>query len=484
MTVGAIQPSSPVVPQQDSTTTVPGRSNAQSDAAINSVTSHLGAAALDAMAKPDFFQSLAADAPKLLLGLIPVVGPIINLVQIFSKVAEYSGTATPAQNAPVIPNKTAVPQKPAKREDDEGELRASAKEILEVEHTERGSFGDATNGGSGSLTARARLGARADAVATTTATGARAAAGAAVEADARIVVEGEIHGSAGKAKGKAQAYARAHADVRGSAEVDVTKGATLKAGASSGAEAGADAQVCAETAPIVKFGGYDLKAGANASGYAVSGTGASCSAEATATFNPPEIVGQVGARAFAGARAGAQARLGTGPFKLDVGIDARAGAGVEYGLDFSFKDGKLSMKGFAGIAAAVGLGTNFNLSIDFNELGSMVAGIFGQVAMDAPKGSPGQAAAAGIADFVKFATPFVAKAAEKYSSVDLLNGEGTDKTERSGTVKRDDPALSDLSQKERDAIQEADLARGQQRLDQDLKNLGNGSRSSLDSRLV
>lgn len=483
MTVGAIQSSSPVIPQQDSTTTVPGRSNAQSDAALNSVTSHLGAAALDAMAKPDFFQSLAADAPKLLLGLIPVVGPIINLVQIFSKVAEYSGTATPAPNAPVIPNKTSL-QQPKEQQGDDGELRTSAKEKLEVEHTESGSFGDAANGGSGKMTARTGIGARADAVAMTTATGGRAAAGAAVEADARVMVEGEVHGTAGRAKGQAQAYAHAYAQAQGSAEVDVTRGATLRAGAATGAEAGADAQVCAETSPLVKFGGYDLRAGANASGYATSGTGASCSAEATATFNPPEIVGQVGARAFAGARAGAHASLGTGPFKLDVGIDARAGAGVEYGLDFSFKDGKLSMKGFAGIAAAVGLGTNFNLSIDFNELGSMVAGIFGQVAMDAPKGSPGQAAAAGIADFVKFATPFAAKAAEKYSNIDLLHGEGADQTDRSGTVKRDDPALAGLSQPERDAIQEADLKRGQQQLDRDLNQLGRNSGSRIDRPLV
>lgn len=482
MTVGAIQPSSPVIPQQDSTTSFPSRSNAQSDAAINSVTSHLGNAALQAMAKPDFFQSLAADAPKLLLGLIPVVGPIINLVQIFSKVAEYSGTATPAQNAPVIPNKPVLPQSTKKKEDD-NELRESVSERVGVEHTERGSFGDARNGGSGSVTARADAGVRADAVATVGPDGARVAGGVRAEAGVAVNARGELHGDAGRLVGEANAYVRAHAEAKGEAQVGPA-GLTARAGASSGAEAGANAQVCAETAPIVKLGDYNLKAGANAAGYATSGTGASCSAEATATFNPPEIVGQVGARAFAGARAGAQASLGTGPFKLDVGIDARAGAGVEYGLDFSFKDGKLSMKGFAGIAAAVGLGTNFNLSIDFNELGSMVAGIFGQVAMDAPKGSPGQAAAAGIADFVKFATPFAAKAAEKYSNVDLLNGEGADKTERSGTVKRDDPALGDLSQKERDAIQEADLDREQRQLDTNLKNLGTGSRSGLDRRLV
>jgi hypothetical protein len=483
MSVGPVQSSSPVIPQQDSTTSAPSRSNAQSDAAINSITSHLGNAALQAMAKPDFFQSLAADAPKLLLGLIPVVGPFINLVQIFSKVAEYSGTATPAQNASVIPNKAGIPQQPKKLKEEVDELRESGSERVGVEHTERGSFGDARNGGSGSLTARADAGVRGDAVATVGPDGARVAVGGRAEAGVAVSARGEIHGDAGRVAGEANAYARAYAEGKGEAQVGPA-GLTARASAAAGAEAGADARVCAETAPIVKLGGYDLKAGADASGYAISGTGASCGAEATATFNPPEVVGQVGARAFAGARAGAQASLGTGPFKLDVGIDARAGAGVEYGLDFSFKDGKFNMKGFAGIAAAVGLGTNFNLSIDFNDLGAMVAGIFGQVAMDAPKGSPGQAAAAGIADFVKFATPFAAKAAEKSSNIDLLNGEGAPKTERSGSVKRDDPDLERLSQKERDAIQEADLKRGQQNLERDLKQFGSGSRSSLGSSLV
>ncbi|MBE2250360.1 MAG: hypothetical protein IAE78_12520 [Myxococcus sp.] len=482
MSVGAVGPAAPVAPQQDTTTQSPGRSNAQSDAFLNSVAPHLAQSALEAAtAKPFDLASLGADAPRLLLGLIPIVGPFILLGPLFSKVAGFASQhdAKPANpNAPVIPNRA-----PAAGQKD-GELRASAKEETSVEHTESGSFGDEKNGGSGKLTARARAGARADAVATTTATGARAAAGAVVEAEARCVVEGEIHGSAGKAKGKAQAYVRAHAEAQGSAEVDVTKGATLKAGASSGAEAGADALVCAETAPIASLGGYDLKAGANASGYAVSGTGASCSAEATATFNPPEVVGQVGARAFAGARAGAHASIGTGPFKLDVGIDARAGAGAEYGLDFSFKDGKLSMKGFAGVAAAVGLGTNFNLAIDFNDLGALVAGIFGQVAMDAPKGSPGQAVASGISDFVKLATPFVARAADKYSNFDLLNGTGGATEERTGSVRRDDPDSAQLSQRDRDARQEADLKRGQQRLQSDLNNLGANSGSRLDRSVV
>lgn len=161
----------------------------------------------------------------------------------------------------------------------------------------------------------------------------------------------------------------------------------------------------------------------------------------------------------------------------------RAGVGIETGLDFSFKDGKLNVKGFAGFAAAVGLGANFNLSIDFNELGAMVAGIFGQVAMDAPKGSPGQAVAAGISDFVKMATPFVAQAAAEHSNVDLLKGQGAYKEDVTAQTKRDEPA-SDLSQKELDARTERDLKRQKDALDRDLNQLGGGPRSTLNNPIV
>lgn len=464
-------------------------SNAQSDAMLRNVVGQFAQSALQsAAANPQAaMQSFAADAPKLLLGLIPVVGPFILLAQAFGKVAEFAGTSTPRHEAgaPVIPNKAPpMPGQPKKADEKDGEARATWKEEVSLEHTERGSFGDARNGGSGSVTARADAGVRADAVATTTATGGRAAAGVRGEAGVAVNARGELHGDAGTVSGEANAYARAYAEAKGVAQVDLTSGASVCGTASTGAEAGADAQVCAQTAPLVKLGGYNLTAGASGNGYAVSGAGASCTAEATATFNPPEVVGQIGGRAFAGARAGAHASIGTGPFKLDVGIDARAGAGIEYGGSFSFKDGKLELKGFAGIAAAVGLGTNFNLSIDFNELGAMVAGIFTQVAMDAPPGSPGQAAAAGIADFVKLATPFVAKAAEQYANHDLLNGQGAFKEEVTGQTKRDDPSLESLPQKERDAIQERDLARQRDQLAADQKRFGAGSRSSLDRSIV
>jgi hypothetical protein len=482
MNVGAVQSSSPIIAQQDSTSSVASPSNAQAGSAINSITSHRPPALFDAMSKPDFFQSLAADAPKLLLGLIPVVGPFINLVQIFSKVAEYSGAATSTSNAPKSPTNAGAPQ-PKPRTDETLARRESVSARVGVEHTEKGHFGDARRGGSGSVTARADAGARADAVATVNAEGARVACGARAEAGVAVNARGELHGDAGRVVGEANAFARAYAEATGEAQVGPA-GLTARAGAATGVEAGADAHVCAETVPLVKLGGYDVKAGASASGYATSGTGASCSAEATATFNPAEIVGQIGARAFAGARAGAQASLGTGPFKLNVGIDARAGAGVEYGLDFSLTNGKLNLKGFAGIAAAVGLGVKFNVSIDFNELGAMIAGIFTQVATDAPRGSPGQAAAAGIADFVKLATPFAAKAAEKFSTFDLLQNNSAATEERSGAVKRDDPEVKAPSRNEHHETDEADLRGQQKQLERDLKSLGMGARTRLDGPLV
>ncbi len=457
-------------------------SNDASDAFVNTVTSHLARGALELAANPSAFDALKADAPKLLLGLIPVVGPFILLADLFGKVAQYSGTAQQA-GGPVIPNKDGSRTSVGLNRNGDLEARASWAKSVSAKEEVEGSFGDERNGGSGRASVRADAGVRADAVASVGPDGARAAAAARAEAGVAAHVEGEVHGDAGRAAGEANAYGRVYADARGEVAA-TTDGLRARGSASTGAEAGADARVCVQTAPLVKLGDYECTAGASGSGYAVSGTGASCSAEATATFNPPEVVGQVGARAFAGARAGAHANVGVGPFSLDVGIDARAGAGVEYGLDFSLKDGKLNLKGFAGIAAAVGLGTNFNLSIDFNQIGAAIAGIFGQVAMDAPKGSPGQAAAAGVSDFVKLATPFLAKAGEKYAHHDLLNGTGKYQEEASATVKRDDPSLDSLSQSERDAIQEADMRSSRERLERDQAQFGRGSRSNLDSPLV
>lgn len=461
-------------------------SNAAGDAAINKVSAHVAQSLFDSVIAP---LTAGPNAPppdfsKLLLGLIPIAGPLILLADAFSKVGAFGGQGQQNANGSVITDRSNPNHRSSSSvTSGNGQIRGSAIEELRVEDSIEGSFGDEKNGGSGKVTGSASAGVRADGTAGITSKGARAAGGVAAEAQVSVTAEGEVHGTAGRASGSATAYARAHAEAKGTAELDITKGLTVGGQAATGAEAGAKAQVCAETAPLLSFGGYDLKAGAKADGYATSGAGASCNAEATATFNPPEVVGQFGGRAFAGARAGAHASIGTGPFKLDVGIDARAGAGVEYGGTFSFKDGKLEVKGFAGIAAAVGLGTNFNLSIDFNQLGAMVAGIFGQVAMDAPKGSPGQAVAAGISDFVKMATPFVAQAAAEHSNIDLLKGQGGYKEDVTAQTKRDEPS-SDLSQKELDARTERDLKRQKDALDRDLNQMGNGPRSTLNTALV
>ncbi|MBL8922206.1 MAG: hypothetical protein JNJ54_25375 [Myxococcaceae bacterium] len=490
--VGPAPSTQPITPQNDEPRTRHA-SNAQSDAMLRNVVGQFAQSALQgAAANPEdalrsAMQSVGAEAPRLLLGLIPIAGPFILLGQLFVKVAGFAGTAQPKPqqhpNAPVIPNRAPPAQpgmkSPEATKEKDGEARASWKETASVEHTEEGRFGDARNGGSGSLTARADAGVRADAVAQTTATGARLAAGARAEAGAAVNARGELHGDLGSVAGEANAYGRVYAEGRGVAEADITRGVSATATASAGAEAGADARVCMQTAPIVQLGDYPVTANASANGYAVSGTGATCQATATATYNPAEVVAEAGARAFAGARAGTSATIGAGPFKLDVGIDARAGAGAEVGGFLKFKDGKLECQGFGGIAAAVGLGMNFNLTIDFNDLGALVAGIFGAVATSSPPGSPGQTAAQGISDFVKLATPFAAKAAEKYSKHDLLNGQGGFKEEVSGQTRRDDPALESRSQQERDAVTEADLKRQRAKLDEDQQRLGSGARSQL-----
>lgn len=441
-----------------------------------------------AMAMPP--DQFAAEAPKLLLGLIPIAGPLFLLFDLFGKIAQLANPQ--AQNAAsVIPDKAnptgLLPQqkKKAPGEEEDGlSARTSAKEEVSVEEGISGSFGDERSGGSGSAHVRANAGARADAVATAGPDGARAAVGARAEVGVSAGARGEIHGAAGRASAEVNAHARAYAEGKGEASVGL-HGATVRAGAAAGAEAGADAAVCAETAPIVKLGDAAVTAGAKAAGYAKSGTGASCDAEATATFNPPEVVGKVGARAFAGARAGAKATLGAGPFKLEVGIDGRAGAGVEYGVNFGFMDGKLSFSGFAGIAAAIGLGTQFNLTIDFNQIGAMIAGIFGKVASEAPPGSPGQAVASGLSDFVKMATPFAAKALDKYSSFDLTDGQGGAKEESSATVRRFSSEEDTRAQSQRDADTERAMREQRSRLDRDLESIGGpGSRSKLDKALV
>lgn len=494
MSISPVGPSASSTPvSSDTEPTRPQHaSNAQSDALLKNVVGHFAQSTMEAVAahpqSAQALDTLAADAPRLLLGLIPIAGPFILLGQLFVKVAGFANQAAPnpqqGTNAAVIPSRAPMPNAGPTAAAPNDPRRASWREGVSAEHTEEGRFGDERSGGSGSVTARADAGVRADAVAQGTATGGRVAAGVRAEAGAAVKAQGELHGDAGTIRGEANAYARVHAEAKGEAVADVTKGVSATASAATGAEAGADAQVCAQTAPIVKLGDYPVQARAMANGYAVGGTGASCQATAVATYNPPDVVAEVGGRAFAGARAGTSASVGVGPFKLEVGIDARAGAGVEAGGKLKFKDGKLEFQGFAGLAAAVGLGTNLKLSIDFNNLGSLVAGIFGAVATSSPPGSPGQAAAQGVSDFVKLATPFAAQAAQQYASHDLLKGKGKYQEESSGTVKRDEGALEGLSQKERDAVTERDLKQQRARLDEDQRRLGTGSRSKLDQSLV
>jgi hypothetical protein len=491
MSVSAVQSGTlSNVPQQWSADgSTPTQSSTQSAAhTANTLTSYSGPAALDALPKSDFFQSLTSEAPKLLLGLIPGVGSFLLLGNIFAKVAEFAGTAKTA--ATVEPNRAlnAANVRPKTGEgpksqvdsdlltkdpktserEREGGSHASAEERVQAEKTVSGRFGDASTGGSGSATCRADAGVRANAVSESGPNGARVAAGARAELGVSASARGEIHGDAGSIAGEANAYARVYAE--GSVEASAgPTGARAKALAATGAEAGADAVVVAETAPLVKVGDYEWKAGASAQGKAVAGAGANADAEVTATYAPPELVGKVGARAFAGARAAAQAQIGTGPFRVEVGVEGRAGAGVEANFTFSLKDGRLEFGGMGALAAALGLGVNFKLSIDFQGLTNLVAGIFQQVATDAPDGHPGQTAASTISQFVQAAGPYAQKAFAPYSEFDFAENEKKKATESEVVPDR-----------RRSDAEEA----ASRMLQREMNNLGKGARSRFEKSVV
>lgn len=192
--------------------------------------------------------------------------------------------------------------------------------------------------------------------------GAEAAIGASASA------RGEIETPIGGLKGHAEVTAELFARIKGYANVGV-KGADAAAKAETGALARAAADADANL-----LGGL-VKGHADA--IAESGTGATAQGKVGLTYDPPKVVLDGAAGAFAGARAGFSAKGGVAGVSYGVEAEAWAGVGAKAEFHAGLDDGKFRFSGGLGAALGVGAFIRIDFEIDFKDVGSTIKGVVG-----------------------------------------------------------------------------------------------------------
>ncbi len=196
--------------------------------------------------------------------------------------------------------------------------------------------------------------------------GAFARGSAAARAGATAGASASVRTPFGSASAQGRVTAEAFAEAQGEARIGLD-GASLRGSATAGAMARADASARIETVG----GAY-----ASASGYAEAGAFATASGSVVVEYNPPSTVlsGKVGA--FAGAKAGVQAEFGVPGAKGKVGVEVRAGVGLELQVNKAgFSEGKLQLDVDLGVALGVGVGLKLDLEVDFNSPGGFLGSV-------------------------------------------------------------------------------------------------------------
>ena len=95
--------------------------------------------------------------------------------------------------------------------------------------------------------------------------------------------------------------------------------------------------------------------------------GAKASAHGELTIDPAKGIyaAKVGGEAFAGARAGAEAKVNLGKFgSAGARAEAWAGVGASFKAEAGFKDGRLKARFELGAALGIGFKLGFNVDID------------------------------------------------------------------------------------------------------------------------
>ncbi|MEL6186339.1 MAG: hypothetical protein AAFU79_17075 [Myxococcota bacterium] len=187
---------------------------------------------------------------------------------------------------------------------------------------------------------------------------------------AEAEVQGRFETDALQASGRARAAYEAYGQVDGRVGFDgLNYGYDLKAQYGAG--------VAAEAEGAFRTAGLDVRGqriDINGQGRVVAEAGAFAEGEADVDIGLDGVQAELGASAFAGARAMAQAEVGIGDLvKVKGEAGAWAGIGVEGKANIAFKDGKLAIGLAGGVAKVVGAGYEGTVEIDVKEIGLTAA---------------------------------------------------------------------------------------------------------------
>lgn len=240
---------------------------------------------------------------------------------------------------------------------------SNQKDGADAQHGKQTSFGTTT------LRSESSTSAEADASWTPGRAIARAEADAHLLAEARAsgAASGALGDIAGEAHASAELYARASAYAEANSR-GVTTGATAQTGAYLEAGAEMDTNLLA-----------GLVTG-HAEVEAQSGSGADVSVSTTLSCAPPEAAVTAKAGAFAGARAGFQAKGGLAGISYGVEAEVRAGIGIEAEATLGLRDGKLTFEYGLGICLGVGAFIKPRFELDLHSLGPVLGGIVAGIA--------------------------------------------------------------------------------------------------------
>lgn len=205
------------------------------------------------------------------------------------------------------------------------------------------------------------------------ATGMRAQGDVGAEAKAQVGAAAHLHNAVADGHVAAGASARAYAKAQGHGRVDAT-GLRGELGGQVGAEAEAHVEGDFRSAGV-KLGGERLDVNGHAKGYVKAGATAQARVKADATLKPPRAGAEIGGKAFAGAKAGVQGKVGLGDLVSVKGHAAAwAGAGAEGIAKLGFDDGKLRIAFGAGTALGYGAGAGGSVEIDVKKIGKLAIG--------------------------------------------------------------------------------------------------------------
>lgn len=247
-----------------------------------------------------------------------------------------------------------------------------------VKGSRRGSADTALGRYSGGVQGRAGAWSSSEGRASLSVDGLRAQGHAEARAGVAGSIDGHLRSQLLNANARLSGDITAYAEASGRATID-RDGLRAQGHAEVGVRAQAQLDADFRTAGCT-IGGQRLDLNGQVHAVAEASARASVDADVAATVKPPRVLCNLGAEAFAGAKAGVDGSVGIGSFiKLSGHAEAWAGAGAEAGIQLGYDDGKLSFGFNFGAAVGYGAGAGFGIEIDVKAIAQAVFGdLFGE----------------------------------------------------------------------------------------------------------